>query len=346
VLPTLAVPSSAVEDVPLSAEAGVDSRLIAIGDTFSLHLDLQWQDGVEVKPLAIVDRIGNFVVRDLRRGLTTRQGDRLARRVSMLLTVFETGRQTIPEISVIYIGTDGTTGRVETAPIDIEVESILADGAVDIRDIKDPITVPRRWKDLILSYALLVGLAAGTAVSVLLSVKRKHEIETLLHRLWLKVIDPLRRLAVYLLTLLGLLKAGKQTPAYDVEVTEPHLVPEEAALKELQRIEALGLVKHGMTKDFYTLVSETVRRYLERKYGILAMESPTSFTLGVISEMDIPAQGNDLISEVLEEADLVKFAKSRPSDEAVNSLLDRARRIVRLTGSAVAVSGGLGEEPA
>jgi hypothetical protein len=325
---------------PLTVETRISSRTVAIGDTFDVHIDLEWQEGIEVKPLPITDRIGNFIVRDIRDGLTSKAGDRLKRRISLLLTVFETGAQTIPAIDIFYLGSDGSTHKARSEPIDIEVESILPADAGDIRDIKNPIEVPKRWKDLLLSYLLLIGLVAGTAVSVLLSVKRKQEMEAILLRIWRKVTAPVRRLIQYLLGLLGLIKRTGEVRAYNIEVTEPDLVPEEAALKELERIEALGLRSQGMIKDYYTLISETVRRYLERKYSVLAMESPVSYTLGAISETGISGEAYDTVQSVLEEADLVKFARFTPTEDMVDSLIGRARRVVMLTGTPVAPAVG------
>jgi hypothetical protein len=327
----------AAGEVPLSVEAGVERRTVAVGDTFNLHLDLDWEDGVDIKPLAIGDRLGGFVVRDVREGVASRVGERFTRRISLLLTVFELGPMTVPPVTVVYLAPDGETLKAETSPVEIEVASILPDDAGEIRDIKDPIAVPRRWKDLILSYALLVGLAAGTAVSVLLSVKRKHEIQAALRTVWVRITGPLVKLFLSLLRLLGLARRGGAALDLDIEVTEPHLVPEDAALKELKRIEALGLIERGMIKDYYTLVSEIVRRYLERKFQVLAMESPTSYTLGALFEIEVAPEGIDAIRDVLEEGDLVKFAKLNPAGEAVASLLTRAREVVKLTGSPVGV---------
>jgi hypothetical protein len=325
----------------LVVETGVDRRIVAIGDTFSLHLDLDWQEGVEVKPLPVIDRIGGFVVRDIRESLISRSAQRLKRRISLLLTVFETGSHTIPPLDLFYLTSDGSTHSVSTLPLEIQVESVLPEDAQDIRDIRGPLTVRKRWKDIVLSYLLLVGLAAGTAASILVSVKRKQEIEMMLLRIWRRVTTPLRRLFEYLLTLLGLIRRPAGA-AYNIEVTEPDLVPEEAALKELDRIEALELSAQGLTKDLYTLVSETVRRYVERKYGVLAMESPVSHTLDSIDACGVAGEGYETTRDVLEEADLVKFARFVPPQALVDSLIGRARRIVMLTARSEGrvVSGG------
>jgi hypothetical protein len=327
----LAVGDVCADEPSFRVTASVNRRTVAVGDTFRLNLDLDWKEGVDVKPLPLGDKVGNFTIRDLSYGLASPEGNRFTRRVSLLLTVFETGEQTVPAVPIIFIDEEGSPKNAETSAIDISVVSVLPEDAAEIRDIKAPISVPRRWKDLILSYSLLIGLAAGAAASVLLSVMRRDQIEALIARVWHRITRPVRRLFIWLLVTLGLLRRGRE-PAFDVRVTEPGLIPEEAALKELARIEALELLERGMIKEHYTLVSETVRRYLERKYGVLAMESPTSYTLLALSRIELPAEGMGLVGEVLEEGDMVKFAKFVPDVDSVNSIAERARRIVRLTG--------------
>ena len=62
------------------------------------------------------------------------------------------------------------------------------------------------------------------------------------------------------------------------------------------------------------------------------MESPTSFTLRAISDFGLSRDGYGMTREVLEEADLVKFAKFAPGDDAVVTLVERARKVIHLTG--------------
>jgi len=319
-------------EAPFDVYAGLDRRSVAVGDTFRLNLDLSWQNGVEVKPLAVGDNLGPFTVRDLHYGIASAKDGRFSRRVSVLLTVFETGEQNLPAMPIVYIDQAGTPGTVETAPLSIEVVSVLPEDAAEPRDIKSPISVPKRWKDLILSYALLVGLVAGAATSVMLSVMRREQIEAFFLKLYARIATPVRRLILMLLAALGLIHRRREE-IFDVEVTEPDLDPEVAALTELDRIDALGLLEREMIKEHYTLVSESLRRYLERKFCVLAMESPTSLTLTALGEKRIDPEGLRLTGEVLEEGDMVKFARFIPGPGPAGSLTARAREIVGLTGS-------------
>jgi len=319
-------------EAPFDVYAGLDRKSVAVGDTFRLNLDLSWQDGVEVKPLAVGDKLGPFTVRDLHYGIASPEEGGFSRRVSVLLTVFETGEQTVPEMPVVYMDQAGTPQTAKTVPLSIDVVSVLPEDAAEPRDIKAPVSVPKRWKDLILSYALLIGLVAGAATSVMLSVMRREQLEAFFVKLYARIAGPVRRLILMLLAAIGLIHRERDE-IFDVEVTEPDLDPEVAALLELDRIDALALLRREMVKQHYTLVSESVRRYLERKYDVLAMESPTSFTLEALAGIRINPDGLKLTGEVLEEGDMVKFAKFIPGPEPAGSLTARARSIVGLTGT-------------
>jgi hypothetical protein len=333
-------PARAAGEVP-SVETSVSTRVVAVGDTFRLDLKLTWPEGTDVKPLAVPDKIGDFVVKDVLEGPAVVVGGGASREISVVLSAFETGAKTVPPVRLVYLASDGSSGEIESRPIEVEVRSVLPEDANGIRDIKKPLSVPRKWKDLILSYALIVGLAVAAATSILISFKRREEIQGYLLRIWRRLSGPVLRLLIALLALVGLVRK-RGTAAFDVRVDEPGLAPGEAALREIARIEALGLVGRGMIKELYTLVSETLRRFIERSYGILAMESPTSYTMRALADAGVPDRPRGLIDEVLSEADLVKFAKHDPGERDVGTLLERARAIVAVAGSGPGSGPGAG----
>lgn len=321
---------------PVEVAARADRRVIAIGDTLRINVDLEWQDGVSVKPLAVGEHIGEFAVRDVAYGPISTADSVSARRVSLLLTVFETGAVTIPPIEILYMDQGGDPGRAETEPIGIEVKSVLPEDAADIRDIKAPLEVPKRWRDIITSWILLIGLGMAAAASVLVSVKRRGELEETARKIWLRLTGPLVRLVRWLLRRFSLVGRDEYgSPALDAGIAEPYLTPEEAAMKDLDRIDGLRLPEQGKTVELNTLVSETVRRYLERRFRILAMESPTSFTVEAIRKQGVTSDALRIVREILEETDLVKFSGLRPGEAASSTLTERGRRLVRETGRAL-----------
>lgn len=103
------------------------------------------------------------------------------------------------------------------------------------------------------------------------------------------------------------------------------LPPEVVALAELDRIAALGLPARGDYKQHYTLVVDALRHYLEARYGIEAMDRTTFELMDVLEHRRVSVDG---LAPLLDEADLVKFAKFAPSVENAAHALDRARSIV------------------
>ena len=101
--------------------------------------------------------------------------------------------------------------------------------------------------------------------------------------------------------------------------------PDIVALTELERIEAMGLVTRGEFKTFYTLVIDAVRRYLEARFGVEALDRTTHELLE-----DLARRGErvDGLAALLEEGDLVKFAKYRPDVTQADEAMRRARDVV------------------
>jgi hypothetical protein len=88
---------------------------------------------------------------------------------------------------------------------------------------------------------------------------------------------------------------------------------------EFVRIAGLGLVERGEFKAYYSLLSENLRRYLEHRLGIEAMEQTTTQIVAALRQSDLPEGVVRQIAEYLRAADLVKFARFHPA-------LDSARR--------------------
>jgi len=112
-----------------------------------------------------------------------------------------------------------------------------------------------------------------------------------------------------------------------VEEAEPehHLPADYVALTELTRIEKLGLLDAGEFKQYYTLVVDAVRRYLEARYAVDAMDR-TSFEL--LDDLRRRRIEPPNLEALLGEADLVKFAKYVPTRAAGEAAMRAAREVV------------------
>ena len=105
----------------------------------------------------------------------------------------------------------------------------------------------------------------------------------------------------------------------------------EIALERLDRIAAEDYVTRGELQRQYVEVTETLRQYLEDRYGVPALESTTEELNERLSRSPVSPQVVARTLSVLREADLVKFAKGRPELSDARSSHTRVREIVTST---------------
>jgi hypothetical protein len=115
-------------------------------------------------------------------------------------------------------------------------------------------------------------------------------------------------------------KRKKTTEAQEVKLPADYV-----ALSELTRIEKLGLVREHEYKRYYTLVVDVVRGYLEDRFAIEALDRTSEELMAELMSESITI---DELDQLLGDADLVKFAKFAPTEEAAAASIHRARKIV------------------
>ncbi len=103
------------------------------------------------------------------------------------------------------------------------------------------------------------------------------------------------------------------------------------ALDELARVQGLELAENGRFKQHYTLVTDAVRLYLERRYAIPMTERTTA---EIQAEMRDSAISPDMARQIvnfLDDSDLVKFSTFTPDVESAKVLLENGRLIIKST---------------
>lgn len=128
---------------------------------------------------------------------------------------------------------------------------------------------------------------------------------------------------------------------------DPRL-PHEIALDSLATIEGLALPEKGAFKQHYTLVSDTVRVYVERRFGVPALERTTGEIRSDLVGSAMSPEATALFIAFLQESDLVKFSEWTPDVEGARHLLARGRMIVEATRPepAAPASDGANQPPA
>ena len=106
-------------------------------------------------------------------------------------------------------------------------------------------------------------------------------------------------------------------------------VPAHVRAKEMLE-KALALIAHP--KPFCTLVSDTIRTYLEERFDFRAPERTTEEFLHELRGTDLlTAEQKESLGGFLESCDLVKFAKYEPGETELRDLHGSALRLVEET---------------
>ena len=104
---------------------------------------------------------------------------------------------------------------------------------------------------------------------------------------------------------------------------ELQLPPHEQAIKELDEIKAMKIWQQGRNKEYYTMITDTLRRYIVGRFGINAMEMTSAEILEMIHKNTEAQSVYDSLAQILSLSDFVKFAKMVPlPDENDLSLMN------------------------
>lgn len=87
--------------------------------------------------------------------------------------------------------------------------------------------------------------------------------------------------------------------------------PWEVAMESLANLKEKKLWEQGREKEYFTDLTDILRIYLEKRFGINAVEMTTRQILNCLYESDVKDK-RDYIRQILNVADFVKFAKVRP----------------------------------
>jgi hypothetical protein len=107
-------------------------------------------------------------------------------------------------------------------------------------------------------------------------------------------------------------KVAEDKPTYKV------LPPFEEAIYKLNELDSKLLWQNNQVKEYYSELTEIVRNYIERELQVPALEKTTDEIIGMLRDFQnantIQTSKDTIkkLKELLQEADLVKFAKSKP----------------------------------
>ena len=121
------------------------------------------------------------------------------------------------------------------------------------------------------------------------------------------------------------------------------LPPFERAIQDLKDLQNSKYLIESQHKAYYTRLTDIIKEYLEDEVHILAKESTTDELLAKINDLQqngklhLSAETISNLKRVLQNADLVKFAKSKPSDNNAEYDRETIENVVIKTQEAIPV---------
>lgn len=111
----------------------------------------------------------------------------------------------------------------------------------------------------------------------------------------------------------------------------PPRPPEEIAIEELRALLEMKLVEQGLVKEFYIRLSDVIRKFLEGRFRIFALDRTTWELYHQMRAKRFDRVHAERIRDFLEDCDLVKFAKYIPIKKEIEEAYNRAKEIVEIT---------------
>lgn len=123
--------------------------------------------------------------------------------------------------------------------------------------------------------------------------------------------------------------------------TQKKLPPFDRAIQDLKELQNSKYLIQSQHKEYYTRLTDIVKAYLEEEVHILAKESTTDELLAKINllqekgKLNLNQETITNLKRVLQTADLVKFAKNKPSDDSAEYDRETIENVVIKTKEAI-----------
>ena len=194
----------------------------------------------------------------------------------IVISAYDSGYFAIPGFK-FTVNNDTNSIRF-TEPLFLEVHTVPTDtSAKKIKDIKTVLNEPFNWKWYLPHIYWTTGILI--AIIIIILVTRYYTKKNMN-----KVIEP----------------AKPKIPA--------HIT----ALATLEKIAAEKIWKEGKSKEYYSSISDAVRLYIEERFSVFALESTTDEIMTAFRTQVVDAESKAKLQQILQLADLVKFAKMEP----------------------------------
>lgn len=296
----------------IDASAKIDRKNMRLGEQTTFTLNVNYNDSIEPNQIVFPDFENGIPVSSTDTNFTT------------TLEVVETFMDTASEQSLQrkYIVTSWDTGTFFIDSIQIQIGDTFAFTNTSYIRIGDvPVDTTKDIVDIKEIYDEEVDLEDENA--------EKSWLEK--NWIWLTIVG--------VLLIAGILGwffyFRKEKEVIEVKAKLP---AHQIALQRLASVKKKDYIKKGQEKEYYSEISEILRVYLEDRYGVKALELTTNEIITRLKYENISPDQKFSLKELFEIADLVKFAKAKPTEMDNENTLYKAEEFVRNTKKVIVES--------
>ena len=193
-----------------------------------------------------------------------------SRTMDIVLTSFDGNLYPLPAFKVKVDGKDYQSSELALKVLEVEVDTTQMNKFYPPKDVQDN---PFLWSDWSAPFWLSVLVLLLIAIGYYLYLRLRDNKPVIAH---IKIVK--------------------------------RLLPHQKAMKEIEKIKADKMVSSENQKEYYTKLTDTLRKYIEERYGFSAMEMTSSEIIERLMATG-DQQSLDELRQLFLTADLVKFAK-------------------------------------
>lgn len=276
-------------------ETKIDSTRMMIGDQMSMQFNVKHTPKTVIllpKGVKLGDKIEVLSERDTAVKISANE---ILTQKSMMITAFDSGVYVIPSIP-IQTKTNGIIDTIFSQAMQLTVISPILDSTKNIAPIKDILPEDMSFQEDILP--VLVGIfVIVVLITIIYYYTKKQKNKTVIEKV----------------------EEESKLPAHVI------------AYLKLKKLEEQEFWQKGDFKTYHSEVSYTMREYLENRFEIPALESVTAEIMTDLNGFEIETKQITNLKNILQTADLVKFAKLVPNETVHRQAMDFSLEFVEIT---------------
>lgn len=264
----------------VEAFSKLDTTAILIGDQIGLEVGIRVPEGFRVQWPLLVDTITKHIeIIDKKPIDTSSSNGNLTLIQKLTVTSFDSGYFEIPDMEITF-HPEGDTNRfiANTNTLYLSVTTPVVDTSQAFKIIKGPVKEPYTLGEILLWVLyFVIGVLVILGIIFLIKYDRKKKYQPLFKK------------------------------------TKPLLPPDILAIQKLEELRLAKIWQQGKLKEYHTQLTDIAREYFEGRYHFEAMEMTSHDILEELKNHNINNEAMGKIANVLQLADLVKFAKANPA---------------------------------